>query len=164
MIEQKAIEDCMCVDKSKCGHPKEIIKCSKHKYVCGEGTCIFLNAYGLTKWYWLVRHIENFRLGRNVEIGNFTVIGCEYGVQIEDRVKIGYHCTIMSDSTIDNKKGPVLIKKGAKIGANTVIMPNIIIGAEAVIGANSFVNRNIPKKEVWAGTPVKKLNVKDKIE
>jgi len=24
MIEQKAIEDCMCVDKSKCGHPKEV--------------------------------------------------------------------------------------------------------------------------------------------
>ena len=44
--------------------------------------------YGLTQWYWLVRHRENFKLGKDVQIGNFTVIGCEYGVEIQDNVKI----------------------------------------------------------------------------
>ncbi|MBL7124605.1 MAG: acyltransferase [Dehalococcoidales bacterium] len=113
--------------------------------------------YGLTQWYWLVRHRENFKLGRNVEIGCFTIIGCEYGVEIQDDVKIGYHCTIMSDSTVDNKQGKVLLKRGCKIGANSVIMPNITIGENAVVGANSFVNKSIPDNEVWAGTPAKRL-------
>lgn len=111
--------------------------------------------YGLTQWYWLVRHRENFKLGRNVEIGSFTVIGCEYGVEIQDNVKIGYHCTIMSDSTVDNKQGKVLLKRGCKIGANSVIMPNVTIGENAVIGANSFVNKSVPDNEVWTGTPAK---------
>lgn len=116
---------------------------------------IYLNEYGLTKWHWLVRHKEKLKLGKNTEIGSFTVIGCEYGVEIQDDVKIGYHCTIMSDSTVDNKHGKVILKKGCKIGANSVIMPGVTIGENAVVGANSFVNKDVPEGEVWAGTPAK---------
>ncbi len=115
---------------------------------------IFLDEYGLTKWYWLVRHKENFELGENVEIGNFTVIGCEHGVKIEDDVKIGYSCTIMSESTIDDKKGKVVLKKGSKLGANSVVMPGVTIGEKAVVGANSFVNKDVPSKEMWIGSPI----------
>lgn len=111
--------------------------------------------YGMTKWCWLVRHKQNFKLGDNTEIGNFTVIGCEYGVEIEDDVKIGYHCVIMSDSTVDDKHGKVILKKGCCIGANSVIMPGITVGEGAVVGANSFVNRNIPDYEMWVGTPAR---------
>lgn len=111
--------------------------------------------YGLTQWLWLVTHRENFKLGQNVEIGNFTVIGCEYGVEIQDDVKIGYHCVIMSESTIDNKHGQVVLRRNCKIGANSVIMPGVIIGENSVVGANSFVNKSISGNEMWAGTPVK---------
>lgn len=111
--------------------------------------------YGMTQWYWLVRFTENFELGENVEIGNFTVIGCEHGVKVEDNVKIGYHCVIMSDSTVDNKKGKVILKKGCRIGANSVVMPGITVGENSIIGANSFVNRDISANEMWAGSPAK---------
>jgi len=113
------------------------------------------NDYGMTQWYWLVRHRENFELGKNVEIGNFTVIGCEYGVKVEDNVKIGYHCIIMSDSTVDNKRGKVILKRGCRIGANSVIMPGVTIGGNSIIGANSFINKDIPPNEIWAGSPAK---------
>jgi len=36
-----------------------------------------------------------------------------------------------------------------------VVMPGIEIGENAVVGANSFVNRNIPPGEVWVGSPVR---------
>lgn len=119
-----------------------------------------MDTYGLTEWLWLVRHKENFICGENVEIGNFTVIGCEYGVTIEDNVKIGYLCAIMSDSTVDNKHGPVLLKKGCVIGAGSIIMPNITIGENAIVGANSFVIQDIPAGERWAGTPARILRSK----
>ncbi len=118
---------------------------------------IFVDEYGMTKWHWLVRHRQNFRLGKNTEIGNFSVIGCEHGVTIEDGVKVGYHCVIMSESTVDGKKGAVLLKKGCKIGANTVIMPGVTVGEGAVVGACSFVTKNIPAGQVWAGVPAKKI-------
>ena len=113
---------------------------------------------GMTQWYWRVIGIENFKLGERVEIGSFTIIDAKEGITIEDNVKIGWSCSIFSVSTIDNKNGKIILKKGCKIGANSVIMPGIIVGENATIGANSLVNKSIPANEVWVGTPARKIN------
>jgi len=113
---------------------------------------------GMTQWYWRVVGIENFKLGERVEIGSFTIIDAKERVTIEDDVKIGWSCSIFSVSTIDNKNGKIILKKGCKIGANSVIMPGIIIGENATVGANSLVNKSIPANEVWVGTPARKIN------
>jgi len=110
---------------------------------------------GMTQWGWRVSHRENFSLGNNVEIGSFTMIDARHGVRIEDDAKIGFGCVILSNSTIDSKSGQVILKKGCRIGSNSVIMPGVEIGERAVIGANSFVNRNVPPDEVWLGSPAK---------
>lgn len=113
------------------------------------------NEYGMTQWYWLVRHRENFKLGKNTQIAPFTVIDAMNGVEIQDDVKIGFSTVIMSHSTIDNKKGSVVLKKNCKIGANSTIMPGVTIGENSVVGANSFVNKDIPDNEVWFGSPAR---------
>jgi len=115
------------------------------------------NKRGLTQWYWRVLHPENFKLGENTQIGSFTVIDALKGVEIEDGVKIGFSCVIISYSSIDKKEGKVVLKKNCKIGSNAVIMPGITVGENAVVGANSFVNQDIPENEVWVGTPVRFL-------
>jgi len=112
---------------------------------------------GMTQWSWRVVGLNNFILGDNVEIGTFTVIDAKGGVTIEDNVKIGWSCSILSYSSIDNKIGKVILKNGCMIGANSVIMPGITIGKNAVVGASSFVNKNIPPNEVWVGFPAKKM-------
>lgn len=111
----------------------------------------------MTQWGWRVVGLDNFTLGNNVEIGSFTVIDAKEGVTIEDNVKIGWSCSILSYSTIDDKKGKVILKRGCKIGANSVILPGITIGENATVGANSFVNKNIPSNETWVGSPARKL-------
>ena len=113
------------------------------------------NDIGMTQWYWRVSHQENFKLGKNTEIGSFTMIDARYGVTIEDDVKIGFSCSILSNSTIDDKHAAVILKKGCKLGANSVVMPGITIGEGAVVGSNSFVNRDIPPEEMWFGSPVR---------
>lgn len=113
--------------------------------------------YGMTQWSWRVIDLDNFVLGEKVEIGTFTVIDAKSGVVIEDQVKIGWSCSILSYSSIGAKKGKVVLKKGCKIGANSVIMPGVTIGENATVGANSFVNKDIPANEVWFGTPARKL-------
>lgn len=109
----------------------------------------------LTKYNYVVYYPENFISGKNFDIGTFTYINCDAGVKIEDNVQIGSHCSIYSNSSIDHKKGKVILKKNCKIGTHSTIMPNITIGENSVIAAHSFVNQNIPKNEIWAGVPAK---------
>jgi len=110
---------------------------------------------GMTQWGWRVSHSEHFKIGKNVEIGSFTMIDARKGVTIEDDVMIGFGCVILSYSSIDNKSGQVVLRKGCKVGANSVIMPGVEMGEGAVIGSNSFVNRNVPPDEVWIGSPAR---------
>lgn len=109
----------------------------------------------LTKGYWLVQNKKKFKLGKETDIGEFTYINAKYGIEIQDYVKIGSHCSIYSESTIDNKKGKVLIKENAKIGSHSIIMPRITIGKNSIIGACSFVNKDIPDNVLAYGTPIK---------
>ncbi len=109
----------------------------------------------LTKWHWLVQSVANLSLGRNTDIGAFTYINAKYDVVIEDEVQIGSHCSIYSVSTIDGKKGKVTLKKNCKIGSHSVIMPDVTVGENSVIGACSFVNRDIPPNVVAFGVPAK---------
>ena len=65
----------------------------------------------LTKFNYIVQYPENLKMGINFDIGSFTYINSKFGVEIQDDVQIGSHCSIYSHSTIDQKKGTVLLKK-----------------------------------------------------
>ncbi len=110
---------------------------------------------GKTKWDWICQHHEKLKLGKYTDIGAFTYINADAGVEIEDQVQIGSHCSIYSVSTIDAKKGRVVIKSGAKIGTHSTIMPGVTVGENAVIGAYSFVTGDIPAKTLSLGIPAK---------
>jgi acetyltransferase-like isoleucine patch superfamily enzyme len=107
----------------------------------------------LTKYNWVVQHKDNLKLGYKTDIGAFTYINAKYGVTIEDFVQIGSHCAIYSISTIDDKQGPVVLKKNCRIGSHSTIMPGVTVGENAVVGAHSFVNRDVDDGEVVVGVP-----------
>ena len=109
----------------------------------------------ITKYNYIVQYPEKLKTGKNFDIGTFTYINCSYGVEIQDDVQIGSHCSVYSNSTIDSKKGKVILKKNCKIGTHSTIMPNVTIGENSIIAAYSFVNKNIPKNEIWNGIPAK---------
>ncbi|NFT98465.1 acyltransferase [Clostridium botulinum] len=54
-----------------------------------------------------------------------------------------------------NKSNRVKIGDGTWIGINSSIIGNVSIGKNCVIGANSFVNTNIPDYSVAVGSPAK---------
>lgn len=113
---------------------------------------------GMTKWHWVCQYHNNLKLGEKTDIGAFTYINAKYGVEIEENVQIGSHCSIYSWSTIDDKEGKVTIKKNARVGAHTVIMPGVTIGESAIIGACSFVNQDIADNTVAVGVPARVIN------
>ena len=109
----------------------------------------------LTKWNWMVQHRKNLKLGKNTDIGAFTYINARYGVEIQDEVQIGSHCSLYSVSTIDGKHGKITLKRNARIGSHSVIMPGVTIGENSILGAFSFVNKDIPDNVTAAGVPAK---------
>lgn len=120
-----------------------------------------------TKYHWIVKGTQNFKLGYKTDIGAFTYINAKYGVKIDDFVQIGSHCSLYSVSTIDNKHGKILLKKGCRIGTHSVIMPGITIGENSIVGAFSFVNTDIPANFLAYGVPLKlirPLNTKERFK
>jgi acetyltransferase-like isoleucine patch superfamily enzyme len=59
-------------------------------------------------------------------------------------------------ATIDDS---ILIKRGAWIGASTIILPGVIIGENAVVGAGTIVSKAVPPYTVFAGNPGKILKI-----
>jgi acetyltransferase-like isoleucine patch superfamily enzyme len=109
----------------------------------------------LTKYNWMVQNKNGLKLGYKTDIGAFTYINAKNGVVIEDFVQIGSHCSLYSESTIDSKAGQIILKKNCKIGSHSMVMPGVTIGENAVIGAFSFVNKDVPENVVATGVPIK---------
>lgn len=119
----------------------------------------------------------------NTTIGEYTIIG--RGVTIENYVKIGKRCKLESECYItayseledyvfiapgvvtsnDNFLGRteerfkhfkgITVKKGARIGANAVILPGKTIGEDALIAAGSVVTKDVPPRKIVMGSPAR---------
>jgi acetyltransferase-like isoleucine patch superfamily enzyme len=109
----------------------------------------------LTKYNWVVQNKDGLKLGYKTDIGAFTYINAKNGVIVEDFVQIGSHCSLYSISTVDNKEGQITLKRNCKIGSHSVVMPGVTIGENTIIGAFTFVNKDMPDNVVAAGVPVK---------
>lgn len=100
-------------------------------------------------------------IGDNTRVGMGTFI-CE-GVSIGDDCFIGPRVCFTNDKYPPNTKDNwqrTYVKNGASIGANCTILPNVVIGENATVGAGSVVTKDIPANEVWCGNPAKFLRAK----
>ena len=107
-------------------------------------------------------------IGKNCKISSHSFI-CE-GVTIEDNVFIGHGVmftndkrprAVNPDGTMRGSEDWTLIrtvvKSGASIGSNATILPGIIIGEYALIGAGAVVTKDVPAHSTVVGNPAQLL-------
>jgi acetyltransferase-like isoleucine patch superfamily enzyme len=98
---------------------------------------------------------------------NSTSVSAVLRVEIEEGVAIARGCYIsdhshgfadpdlpVRDQPID-RVAPVIIRRGAWLGQNCVVLPGVEIGRGAVIGANSVVRSDVPARTIAAGVPAR---------
>ena len=128
---------------------------------------------------------EGAQIGKNCSIGKGSYIGVDViigdnvkiqnacqiyrGAIIEDGVFIGPGAILMNDKypravnpdgsrkmVEDWECGKILIRYGASIGAGSVILPNVTVGAWAMVGAGSVITRDVGDYELVCGNPARR--------
>ena len=109
-----------------------------------------------------------------LKVGEGTVISGNANFRFKyGEIEIGRNCLIANNVsivfhnyTIDGVKhiSPdemyfknVTIGNYVWIGGGVVVLPGVVIGDNAIIGALSLVTKDIPSNEVWGGVPAKLL-------
>ncbi len=81
------------------------------------------------------------------------------GVVIGIGVKLGNNCIIFQNTTIGTKtlfkEDYPVIGENVIIGANSIIIGDIIVGDNVTIGASSLVNIDLPNNAIAIGCPAK---------
>jgi acetyltransferase-like isoleucine patch superfamily enzyme len=112
-------------------------------------------------------------IGRGSLVENDTSVGALTKIQahayitayslLEDNVFIA-PCVITTNDNYMGRtekrheliKGPT-IRRGARVGGGSVLLPGIEIGEEAFIGAGAVVLRDVPAKAVMVGSPARQI-------
>jgi len=108
----------------------------------------------------------SLNIGNNVGMSS-TRMWIHDSVTIGDNVKIGA-CVLITDtdahpmdykvrraSNEETKSAPIVIEDDVWVGAHSIILKGVTIGARSIIGAGSVVTRSIPADCVAAGNPCK---------
>jgi acetyltransferase-like isoleucine patch superfamily enzyme len=128
---------------------------------------------------------EGNQIGNHVSIGSHTIV--EHHVKIGDNVRLHSNvfvpefsvleddCWLGPNVVVTNARYPrsknvqeqlrgATIRRGAKIGAHATLLPGIVVGENALVGAGAVVTRDVPPGAVVIGNPARAVKRIEEIE
>jgi acetyltransferase-like isoleucine patch superfamily enzyme len=118
----------------------------------GEGTSVYESSYVY----------GDVKVGKGTWIGPFTILDGSGGLEIGDYCSISSGAQIYSHETVKwaltggkakYNYAPTSIGNSCYIGSLAVVRMGVKVGDHVMIGAQSFVNREIPSYSVAMGVP-----------
>lgn len=109
-----------------------------------------------------------------MEIGEHTAFALMVmpDVMFPEKIKvgrnsiIGYNTTILAHEYLieEYRLGDVVIGDDVMIGANSTILPGVVIGDRAVVAAGTVVHKDVPAGAFVAGNPMRVVYTKEEME
>ena len=107
---------------------------------------------------------SNLHIGKHVYIGPRCLFDLASPITIEDDAAISAQVSFVTHADVGDRplkqrfpreQGPITVRRGAWLGANSVVLHSVTIGQYAVVGAMSLVNKDIPANSMSFGIPCK---------
>ena len=106
----------------------------------------------------------NIKIGDNCSLNEGVILSANGKIIIGNNVTISSY-TVLHTGFLDLKQFPkkkhiykdIVIKDNVWIASHCIIMGGVTINENVVIGANSFVNKDLESGYFYAGNPVKKI-------
>ncbi len=117
----------------------------------------------------------NIHFPWKLDIGNHVWIGEEVFLLNFEKLTIGNNVCISQraficggnhdylDPTMPYRNGPISLKDGCWVGANSFVGPNVVIGTDAIVSAFTIISKSIPENTIYAGNPAKYIKQRWKL-
>lgn len=126
----------------------------------------------------IVNGAGSLEIGNFVHIAGYAYISCSNSVTfghfsgVSQGVRIytasdDYSGNYLTNPTVPEKyrspiSGPVVLGDHVIIGSGSIVLPNVICGEGAAVGALSLVSRSLEEWHIYSGMPLKKLKPRSK--
>jgi len=111
---------------------------------------------------WLYRRM-GMKVGSHVSVGLEATMDIFFPelITIEDEAIIGYGTTVLAHEYMEReyRTGPVVIGRGAVVGARSLILPGVTVAPGTVVSAMSLVNSDV--EGFVGGVPAKPLKPRE---
>lgn len=146
----------------------DVFACSMGNVQTKRRVCEYLRAKG-AQFFTLIHKTaivgDNAIIGDGCVIGNYAIISPDIKIgvntMVQDFAIVGHDCVVGDYVRIDTHctcVGGTVICDGATIHTNTVINHKVTVGENAIVGAVSFVIRNVKAGTTVSGNPARKLD------
>ncbi|RSK28567.1 acyltransferase [Bacillus sp. HMF5848] len=117
---------------------------------------------------WLYRTFLRMKVGDETSFALMVMLD----IMFPEKISVGRNCVIGYNTTIlaheylikEYRLGDVVIGNEVLIGANSTILPGVIIGDGAIISAGTLVHKDVPAGAFVGGNPMQIIYTKEENE
>ncbi|MDM5236748.1 acetyltransferase [Bacillus cereus] len=116
---------------------------------------------------WLYRTFLRMKVGKKTSFALMVMPDIMFPekITVGDNSIIGYNTTFLAHEYLirEYRLGEIVIGNEVMIGANTTILPGVLIGDGAIVSAGTLVHKDVPSGAFVGGNPMRIIYTKEQM-
>ncbi len=117
---------------------------------------------------WLYRKLLRMDIGSQTSFALMVMLDIMFPekIKVGRNTVIGYNTTILAHEYLitEYRLGDVIIGDEVMIGANSTILPGVVIGNGAIVSAGTLVHKDVPEGAFVGGNPMRVIYTKEEMQ